>query len=126
VDCVEKELLTPFGLRTLAKSDSRYKGKYESDIRQRDNAYHQGTVWPWLIGAFIEAYLKVDNYSKQSRKKASVLLEPLLGHFQNSGCIGSVSEIFDGDAPHKPRGAFAQAWSVAELLRAYLLINNRQ
>ena len=126
VDCVEKELLTPFGLRTLAKSDSRYKGKYEGDIRQRDNAYHQGTVWPWLIGAFIEAYLKVDNYSKQSRKKASVLLEPLLGHFQNGGCIGSVSEIFDGDAPHKPRGAFAQAWSVAELLRAYLLINNRQ
>jgi predicted glycogen debranching enzyme len=126
VDCVEKELLTPFGLRTLAKSDSRYKGKYEGDIRQRDNAYHQGTVWSWLIGAFIEAYLKVDNYSKQSRKKASVLLEPLLGHFQNGGCIGSVSEIFDGDVPHKPRGAFAQAWSVAELLRAYLLINNRQ
>ena len=125
VDCVERELLMPFGLRTLAKNDSRYKGKYEGDIKQRDNAYHQGTVWPWLIGAFIEAYLKVDN-SKQSRKKMSVLLEPLLEHFGNGGCIGSVSEIFDGDAPHKPRGAFAQAWSVAELLRAYLLINNRQ
>ena len=124
VDCVEKELLTPFGLRTLSPKDERYKGRYEGDVRQRDSAYHQGTVWPWLMGAFIEAYLKVNDYSKPSRKKCSTLLEPLLNHFQNDGCIGSVSEIFDGDEPHRPRGAFAQAWSVAELLRAYLLINS--
>jgi len=124
VDCVEKELLTPYGLRTLSPTDGRYKGKYEGDIWQRDSAYHQGTVWPWLMGAFIEAYLKVNNYSKQSRKRCSILLEPLLNHFQNDGCIGSVNEVFDGDAPHKPRGAFAQAWSVAELLRAYLLIHS--
>ena len=126
VDCVEKELLTPFGLRTLAKSDSRYKGSCLGGPKERDSAYHQGTVWPWLMGAFIEAYLKINNHSKQSRKRASVLLEPLLEHFGKDGCIGSVSEIFDGSPPHKPRGAFAQAWSVAELLRAYLLINNRQ
>jgi glycogen debranching enzyme len=75
------------------------------------------------MGAFIEAYLKVNNYSKPSRKRAAALLEPLLNHFNTDGCIGSVSEIFDGDEPHKSRGAIAQAWSVAELLRAYLLIN---
>ena len=126
VDCVERELLTPFGLRTLAESDSRYKGSCLGGPKERDSAYHQGTVWPWLMGAFIEAYLKVNDSSKQSRKRAVILLEPLLKHFTNDGCIGSVSEIFDGSPPHKPRGAFAQAWSVAELLRAYLLINNRQ
>jgi predicted glycogen debranching enzyme len=126
VDCVERELLTPFGLRTLAKSDSRYRGSYLGGPKERDGAYHQGTVWAWLMGAFIEAYLKVNNYSKPSRKRASALLEPLLNHFNTDGCIGSVSEIFDGDEPHKSRGAIAQAWSVAELLRGYLLINNRQ
>jgi predicted glycogen debranching enzyme len=124
VDCVEKELLTPFGLRTLSPTDNQYKGRYEGNVRQRDSAYHQGTVWPWLMGAFIEAYLKINDFDKPSRKKASALLEPLLEHFKNSGCIGSVSEIFDGSAPHKPRGAFAQAWSIAELLRAYLLIHS--
>ncbi|MGA2915640.1 MAG: amylo-alpha-1,6-glucosidase [Sedimentisphaerales bacterium] len=124
VDRVEKELLTPFGLRTLSPKDSRYKGKYEGDVVQRDNAYHQGTVWPWLIGVFVEAYLKVNDYSRQSRKNALLMLKPLLRHFRNDGCLWSVSEIFDGSEPHKPRGAFAQAWSVAELLRAYLLINS--
>lgn len=124
VDCVERELLTPFGLRTLAANDSRYKGKYEGDIKQRDSAYHQGTVWPWLTGAFVEAYLKVNDYSKQSKKNALLMLEPLLRHFKNDGCMGSISEIFDGSEPHRPRGAIAQAWSVAELLRAYLLIHS--
>jgi predicted glycogen debranching enzyme len=123
VDCVEKELLTPFGLRTLSPKDNRYKGAYEGDTRQRDIAYHQGTVWPWLMGAFIEAYLKTNDYSKPARKKCLLLLKPLLRHFRSEGCVGSVSEIFDGSVPHKPRGAFAQAWSVAELLRAYLLIH---
>jgi predicted glycogen debranching enzyme len=126
VDCVERELLTPFGLRTLSKSDSRYKGSYIGGPKERDSAYHQGTVWPWLMGAFIEAYLKINDYSRPSRKRASALLESLLEHFRNDGCIGSVSEIFDGDEPHKSHGAFAQAWSVAELLRAYLLIDSRQ
>ena len=124
VNCVENNLLTPFGLRTLAASDSKYKGKYEGGPKERDSAYHQGTVWPWLIGAFIEAYLKVNNHSKQSKKTCAGLLEPLIEHFKSDGCIGSISEIFDGDPPQKPRGAFAQAWSVAEVLRAYLLIHS--
>jgi predicted glycogen debranching enzyme len=123
VDCVERQLLTPFGLRTLSPKDGKYKGRYEGDTEQRDSAYHQGTVWPWLIGGFIEAYLKVNNHSRQSKKNGSAMLEPLLNHFKTAGCIGSISEVFDGDAPHKPGGAFAQAWSVAEVLRAYLLIN---
>lgn len=124
VDCVEKELLTPFGLRTLSPKDNRYKGKYKGDCFERDNAYHQGTVWPFLIGAFIEAYLKVNDHSKQSRKNALKMLNPLIRHFSQEGCLFSVSELFDGDAPHKAGGAFAQAWSVAELLRAYMLINS--
>jgi predicted glycogen debranching enzyme len=124
VDCVERELLTPFGLRTLSPKDGKYKGRYEGNAQQRDSTYHQGTVWSWLIGAFIEAYLKVNNHSKQSKKNGSAMLEPLLNHFKTQGCIGSVSEVFDGDAPHRPGGAFAQAWSVSELLRAYLLINS--
>ncbi|MDD5134241.1 MAG: amylo-alpha-1,6-glucosidase [Phycisphaerae bacterium] len=124
VDCVQRELLTPFGLRTLSPKDNRYKGRYEGNTLQRDSAYHQGTVWPWLIGAFIEAYLKVNNNSRQSKKNALAMLEPLLNHFHTAGCIGSISEVFDGDAPHKPGGAFAQAWSVAEVLRAYLMVNS--
>jgi glycogen debranching enzyme len=123
VNCVENNLLTPFGLKTLAANDSRYKGKYEGGTKERDSAYHQGTVWAWLIGAFIEAYLKVNNNSKQSKKICAERLEPLIKHFETDGCIGSINEIFDGDAPHKPRGTFAQAWSVAEVLRAYLLIH---
>lgn len=124
VSCVEKNLLTPVGLRTLAATDSKYKGRYEGGPGERDSAYHQGTVWPWLIGHFIEAYLKINNHSKQGKKVCADWLEPLLGHIRNDGCVGSISEIFDGDEPRKPRGAFAQAWSVAEVLRAYLLIHS--
>jgi predicted glycogen debranching enzyme len=124
VSCVETNLLTPFGLRTLAASDSKYKGKYQGGPKERDSAYHQGTVWPWLIGGFIEAYLKVNDHSKQSKKTCDGWLEPLIEHFKNDGCINSINEIFDGDGPHKPRGTFAQAWSVAEVLRAWLLIHS--
>ncbi len=124
VSCVEKNLLTPFGLRTLAATDSKYIGRYEGGAKERDSAYHQGTVWPWLLGPFIEAYLKTNNYSRQSKNTCAVWLEPLIDHLRNDGCIGSISEIFDGDEPRKPRGAFAQAWSVAEVLRAYLLIHS--
>jgi len=123
VDCVEANLLTPYGLRTLAPGDSKYIGIYRGGPKERDSAYHQGTVWPWLIGGFTEAYLKVNNYSKQSKKIAAERLEPLLDHFSNSACIGSISEVFDGDEPHQPGAAFAQAWSVAEVLRAYMMTN---
>lgn len=123
VEAVEHNLLTPFGLRTLSPRDSRYKGSYYGPQPQRDAAYHQGTVWPYLIGAFVEAYLRVNEFSDDSREQASEFIRPLLEHMRDSGCLGSVSEIFDGDEPQSPKGCFAQAWSVAELLRAYLLIN---
>jgi predicted glycogen debranching enzyme len=124
VDVVQKELLTPYGLRTLNAADSRYKGQYTGPQQQRDEAYHQGTVWPYLIGPFVESFLKVNGFSRKSKKKAAEFISPLLDHLTKDGCLGSVSEIFDGDAPHKPKGCFAQAWSVAELLRAHQLVNS--
>ena len=123
VNAVQKNLLTPFGLRTLNVQDSRYKGIYEGPQKQRDEAYHQGTVWPYLIGPFVESYLKVNDFSRKSKKKAAEFIRPLLQHLTEDGCLGQLSEIFDGDAPHKPRGCIAQAWSVAELIRAYQLIH---
>jgi len=124
VHAVQKNLLTPYGLRTLNAQDKRYKGTYTGPPRQRDEAYHQGTVWPYLIGPFIEAYLKVNKFSKKSKKQAAQFIQPLLNHLTQDACLGSISEIFDGDAPHKPRGCIAQAWSVAELIRAHQLIHN--
>jgi len=124
VDAVHKNLLTPYGVRTLNAQDSRYRGKYTGPQRRRDDAYHQGTVWPYLIGPFVEAYLKVNDFSRKSKRKAAEFIEPLMQHLTEDGCIGQLCEIFDGDAPHKPRGCIAQAWSVAELIRAYRLINS--
>ncbi len=124
VEVIEKELLTPYGLRTLNVRNENYKGTYTGTPRQRDEAYHQGTVWPYLIGPFVEAYLKVNNLSLQSKRKAAEFIQPLMRHLTEQGCLGSVSEIFDGDAPHKPRGCIAQAWSVGELIRVYQLINS--
>ncbi len=124
VDVVQKELLTPYGLRTLSARDSRYKGKYEGPQQQRDEAYHQGTVWPYLIGPFVASFLKVNDFSQKSKDEALKFIEPLMRHLIEDGCFGQVCEIFDGDAPHKPRGCTAQAWSVAELIRAYHLINS--
>jgi predicted glycogen debranching enzyme len=115
VDIVERDLFTPYGLRTLAPADPRYRGRFEGDVYARDTAYHQGTVWPWLLGPYIDAYLRVHG----SRKKTVVRnwLQILSAHLSEAG-IGHISEIFDGDPPHHPRGCFAQAWSDAELLRA--------
>lgn len=118
VDIVERELLTPYGLRTLNRQDDSYKGRYEGPLRQRDEAYHQGTVWPYLLGPFVEAYLKVHDFSRASKAAAARLIEPLMRHLVQDGCLGSISEIFDGDTPHKPRGCSVQAWSVGELIRA--------
>jgi len=123
VAVVEEELLTPYGLRTLNRQHPSYKGRYEGSPRQRDEAYHQGTVWPFLIGPFIEAYLRVHDFSPESKAKASAMLEPLARHLTEDACLGSISEIFDGDAPYRPRGCHAQAWSVAEVIRAYRLIH---
>jgi len=124
VNVVQKQLLTPYGLRTLNVQDSRYKGLYTGPQQQRDEAYHQGTVWAFLMGPFVEGFLKVNGFSRKSKKKAAEFIQPLLKHLTKDGCLGSVSEIFDGDAPHTPRGCIAQAWSVAELIRAYQLINS--
>jgi predicted glycogen debranching enzyme len=116
LNVVERELLTPRGLRTLSPSDPNYIGHYEGGPRSRDGAYHQGTVWPWLMGPYITAYVKTFG-KKAGRKFATTWLENFAPHLQE-GCVGQVSEIFDGDAPHSPRGCVGQAWSVAELLRA--------
>ena len=124
VNVVQKELLTAYGLRTLNVQDSRYKSRYTGPQSERDEAYHQGTVWPYLIGPFVEAYLKVNQFSRKSKKKAAEFIQPLMQHLIEDGCLGQICEIFDGDAPHRPRGCFAQAWSVAELIRAYHLIHS--
>ena len=113
---VERELLTPRGLRTLSPNDSRYVGRYEGDPRSRDGSYHQGTVWPWLMGSYIKAYAKTFG-ENAGRKFATEWLKNFNDHLTEA-CLGQVSEIFDGDSPHMPRGCVAQAWSVAELLRA--------
>lgn len=123
VNMVQKELLTPYGLRTLNTSNKNYRGKYIGSPKERDEAYHQGTVWPYLIGPFVEAYLKVNHFRRESKKKADEFIQPLLQHLTEDCCLGQVCEIFDGDSPHKPRGCIAQAWSVAELIRAYQLIH---
>jgi glycogen debranching enzyme len=122
VEVVQKHLLTPYGLRTLSPDADGYVGEYTGPLRQRDQAYHQGTVWPYLIGPFIEAYLKVNEFSPESKNQAAEFVEPLLRHLSEDGCLANISEIFDGDEPHKPKGCFAQAWSVAELIRACRLI----
>jgi predicted glycogen debranching enzyme len=117
VDVVERELLTPVGLRSLAPGDPAYRPHYGGDSLSRDGAYHQGTVWGWLLGPFITAYVRVNGATPEARARGAELLEGLGAHLADAG-IGHVSEIFDGDAPHEPRGCIAQAWSVAEALRA--------
>jgi predicted glycogen debranching enzyme len=117
VETAERELLTPVGLRTLSPTDPRYRGSYEGDSYSRDSAYHQGTVWPWLLGPFVSAYVRVNGGTAQARARAHGILLSLEPHLSEAG-LGQISEIFDGNAPHRPRGCFAQAWSVAEVLRA--------
>ncbi|MCC5641729.1 glycogen debranching enzyme N-terminal domain-containing protein [Nostoc sp. CHAB 5824] len=112
LDLATISLLTPYGLRSLDPGDPEYKGRYEGNQEQRDRAYHQGTVWAWLIGPYIRAWQRF--YPQRS---LPFDWQPLLDHFLFDACLGSISEIFDGDSPHTPRGAIAQAWSVAEVIR---------
>lgn len=119
VECVERELLTPYGLRSLSPNHPNYRARYEGDAYSRDTAYHQGTVWAWLIGHFITAYLRTHDRSPQSIAKSRGWLRNFRTHLREAG-VGQISEIFDGDAPHTPRGCIAQAWSVAEILRCEL------
>ena len=116
LDTVRKRLLTPYGLRTLAPGHPDYKTTYQGDLWARDAAYHQGTVWPWLIGPFVDAWLRT--YPDQ-KKTARGFLERLAGQF-NEQCVGTIGEVWDAEEPHLPRGCVAQAWSVAEVLRCWL------
>jgi glycogen debranching enzyme len=110
---VRDELLTPFGLRTLSPKHPEYRPKYYGDLRSRDAAYHQGTVWPWLLGPFIDAWRRA---FPEDARAAAQFLAALERHLDD-GCVGSISEIFDAEPPYVPRGCVAQAWSVAEVLR---------
>jgi len=117
VDAVERELLTAYGLRTLNRDDPSYHGRYQGDPLTRDSAYHQGTVWPWLIGPFITAYMKVHGSGAEVRARVMQMLKPMRAHLWEAG-LDQISEVFDGDPPQRAGGCFAQAWSVAEVLRA--------
>ncbi len=122
VDVVRRDLLTPVGLRTLSRDNPGYRRRYTGDQFSRDGAYHNGTVWAWLLGAFLEAYLKVNKTSEASVKQAREWLAPLIKHMDDEGEIGQIAEIFEGDEPHRPVGCSAQAWSVAEVLRLAVML----
>ncbi|MGL4997377.1 amylo-alpha-1,6-glucosidase [Cetobacterium sp.] len=114
VDTVKKHLLTPYGLRSLSNKDKKFIGEYTGSLYKRDMAYHEGTVWTWLIGPFIDAYIKVyDNKNTES------ILEALKDHYYNDAGLGNISEIFDGEEPFRGKGCYAQAWSIGEILRVY-------
>ena len=126
VSLVERRLLTPLGLRTLDPGDPDYRGRYEGDVRERDGAYHQGTAWPWLLGPFVEAWLRARHNAPDAQAEARArFLPPLRAHLAEAG-LGSVSEIVDGDAPHTPRGCPFQAWSVGELIRIEAMLTERR
>jgi len=118
LEVVGRELLTPYGLRTLSPKDKDYCGTYRGDQRTRDASYHQGPVWPWLLGHFITAYLNVYGRTDNMKEEARKFLAPTIGHLNEAG-LGTISEIMDGDPPYRPKGAVSQAWSVAEILRVY-------
>lgn len=126
VRTVREVLLTPVGLRTLEPAHPDYRGRYEGDLFQRDGAYHNGTVWPWLIGPFIEAYLRAEDATNAARKQAREWLDPLLTALNGEpgSCDGFLAEVYDGEPPHRPSGCPAQAWSVAEVRRALAMIDD--
>jgi predicted glycogen debranching enzyme len=117
VQTVQTELLTPLGLRTLSRHDPRYRAHYEGGVTERDTAYHLGTVWPWLMGPFITAYMKVNQRSEAARQQSETWLNAFSEHVTTNG-LGHICEIADAEYPYTPRGCIAQAWSVAEILRA--------
>ena len=125
VDTVRQKLLTPAGLRTLAPEDEKYIGLYGGDGATRDGAYHQGTVWPWLLAQFGEAYLRVAEDKTAAKTFLLKYIRSLLHQHMPVAGIGCISEIFDGDPPHRPNGCIAQAWSVAGLIRMYSILNEK-
>ncbi|HEY2094581.1 MAG TPA: amylo-alpha-1,6-glucosidase, partial [Thermoanaerobaculia bacterium] len=122
VEVTTEKLLTPFGLRSLAPGSPDYKPTYDGDLRSRDAAYHQGTVWAWLIGPFIDAWLRVHPHDTET---ALQFLDPFRSHLGDA-CIGTISEIFDAEPPYHPRGCAAQAWSVAEVVRCLAMLRGEK
>jgi predicted glycogen debranching enzyme len=121
VEAVNRELVTPYGLRTLSLGDPKFVGRCAGDSRSRDMAYHNGTIWPWLLGPYVTAYLKVNDYSAKAREQMlENLVLPLFTTGIHQGGLGTINEIYDCDPPNEPRGCISQAWSVAEPLRAYV------
>ncbi len=120
VDACARELLTSHGLRTLGPQESGYIGRYQGDAGQRDAAYHMGTVWAWLLGPFARAHYRVYGDARLAQTFLSPMAQQLAG-----ACLGTLAEVFDGDAPHSARGCFAQAWSVAEILRSWIYLERR-
>jgi len=117
VDAVEGRLLTPIGLRSLAPGEPGYAPRYEGDSAARDSVYHQGTVWPWLMGPFVDAWVRVRGNTGEARTDARQrFVDPLIANLRSAG-LGHVSEIADAEAPFTPRGCPFQAWSLGELLR---------
>jgi predicted glycogen debranching enzyme len=122
VDVVEQELLTPIGLRSLGRGEPGYSPRYEGDSSARDAVYHQGTAWPWLIGPFVEAWVRVRGNTDAARRDARArFMTPMRAHLETAG-LGHVSEIADADAPFAPKGCPFQAWSIGELLRLDRLV----
>jgi glycogen debranching enzyme len=121
VDLVYDQLLTPYGLRSLAPGHPDYQPQYFGDLRARDLAYHQGTVWPWLIGPFVDAWVRVYPDGVQQLRP---IAESFARHLKTA-CVGTISEIFDAEPPYTPRGCCAQAWSVAEALRLMTILDLR-
>ncbi|MFO7260005.1 MAG: amylo-alpha-1,6-glucosidase [bacterium] len=124
VEAVERDLLVPLGVRTLAPSAPGYVGIYRGPQRERDAAYHSGTAWPWLLGPFATAYLRVHGLRPSTRERVRALLEPVIAHIGEYG-LGHIAEVVGGDPPHAPGGCFAQAWSCAEVLRILAMIRRR-
>ena len=116
---VEKKLLTDYGLRTLSPVHDAFVKVYGGSQWDRDTAYHQGTVWPFFIAEYLEAYLKVNKYTDKAKKAVLKKLKPLEDHFYNRDCIHGISEIFDGETPSDGRGCIQQAWSVAGVIKLY-------
>jgi predicted glycogen debranching enzyme len=123
IQAVRDRLLTPFGLRTLDPADPDYRGRFEGDLMQRDAAYHNGTVWPWLIGSYCEAVLRAGDFSDKAKKEVRQVLQPLINELDR-GCLNQIAEVYDGDEPQRAAGCPAQAWSVAEVLRVLMMIES--
>ena len=109
-------MFTPYGLRSLTPADHRFRPVYSGSPRERDSAYHQGTVWAWLMGAFVDSLTRIYPKGRKLNRYVDRIIETFVDHLEDAG-LGQISEIFDGEEPHLPRGCFAQAWSVAEILR---------